>query len=393
MKRYIKIIIAVLLLIVILVFTFFEIKDVPNVKNGDSFDIEKKDLGGLKLFYGMLMTYYGEDRVSYMKEDEFSYLEGKTNTLLVVLDNVVDLDSLTKIQLSDFVSSGNEVLLIANVYEVEGHKCLYTETNYFKHDTLFNLNWVNGDSMTYKPYLADASAMPYSRIKHFENDTDTDYETLLFRADSLSLFQKTDIDSMKLYVHCAPMLFQNRSAMSGMYRENFTKTFSHFDSDMVVMHQFKNTNLRVGSNKDSVLQYILSQRPLKYAYYLTLLTGLLYVFFSSKRKQREIPIEEKSKNTSLDYVETASSLFMAQNQNRKLVKHMRRNFLFKVRSSYFLNSDDPLFVEKLSKKSKYPEEEIKSIIHQLNLADNHEFNDDQLVRLFNDINSFDKNRK
>lgn len=84
---------------------------------------------------------------------------------------------------------------------------------------------------------------------------------------------------------------------------------------------------------------------------------------------------------------------MAQNQNAKLVRHMKRNFIYKAKSAYFLNPEDPRFVEKLAKKSKCSIDQINSIMRQLNLADTHDFNDDQLIRLYNDINSFNKNRK
>ncbi len=370
----------------------FEIKDVPKVEDRNSYNIESKDLGGLQLFYGMLEQHYGGENVTHYKEDDFSYLNEQSGSLLVVVDKTIVLDSVLQSELALLAAKGNEILLIANEYEVDGYKNLSTGLGFYEHDTVFNLNWIGEDTLIYEPYLSESSLVPYSSIYHFENDTLGNFEPLLTRNDDYVLFQVGKVNDFKVYLHSAPMLFQNKSAMSGAYLQNFGETFDLFSSEKVVVHQFKNTYLRVGASKDSVLQYVLAQPPLKYAYYLTLLSGLVYVLFSSKRKQKEVPIEELSKNTSLDYVETASSLFMTQNQNAKLIKHMRRNFYYKVKSAYFLNIDDPMFEEKLARKSKYPLEEISSIIRQLKLADTHPFNDDQLMRLYSDINSFDKNR-
>ena len=132
---------------------------------------------------------------------------------------------------------------------------------------------------------------------------------------------------------------------------------------------------------------------LKYAYYLTLLLSLLFVFFASKRKQKEIPVLETSKNTSLEYIKTTSALFMAQGQNEKLVNHIKRNFYYKVKTAYYLDKSNPEFAELLAKKSRIPLDQIRNIIKQLNIVDNYAFNDDQLIRLYKDIDSFEKNRK
>lgn len=394
MKRYVKIILAILLLIIILMSVLFELRDVPKVKDNNSYSIESKDLGGLQLFYGMLQEFYGAEKVTHYKEDDFSYLQERSgSSLLVVIDKTIVLDSILQNVLSEYAARGYEVLLIADEYQVEDYRSLSTELGLYAHDTIFDLVWKDTDTLVYKPALSESSMIPYSSIHHFRKDSSGRFEPLLTRGDDYVLFQVGKIADYQVYLHSAPMLFQNRSALSGAFLQNFLMTFRLFENDNVIVHQFDNAFLRVGSNKDSVLQYILGQPSLKYAYYLTLLSGLVYVLFSSKRKQKVIPIEELSKNTSLDYVETASSIFMAQNQNNKLVKHMRRNFYFKIKSMYFLNQDDPLLEEKLARKSKYPKEEISKIIKQFDLAGTHSFNDDQLMRLYNDINSFDKNRK
>ena len=392
MKRYFIIILAIVLLIIILIFTFFKIETVPDVKNEYSYSIKKKDLDGLQLFYDMLNVYFGDVSMAYVEADDFSCLEGREKTLLIGIQRSISLDSTLLSQLSDFVSRGNEVLMIGSSFDLEGYEHISTENGFFSNDTLFQLIWEDGDRLQYQPFR-EGRINPYVPISHFEEDYTGALEPLLFRKDSLNVFSKATINSQSICIHSAPLLFQNRSSESTSYLANFNKTFQYFNSERVILHQFKLTNIRASTNQESILKYILSQRALKYAYYLTLLCGLLYVIFSSKRKQRQIPIIEESKNTSLDYIETASSLFMAQNQNEKLVKHMRRNFIYKVKSAYFLNPDDPLFSEKLAKKSRCPIDLINSIMNQLNLSDTHSFNDDQLIRLYSDINTFNQNRK
>jgi len=257
------------------------------------------------------------------------------------------------------------------------------------------------DSTTYdlhpheedNPFINDIY-LSYLRISNPDTiGSSVKYEELLHVRDSLAIFRRVLVNDKTYHLHSAPSLFINKGALSTAYLENFNKTMDVFTSHSVVMHKSKKQNLNTGLNQDSQLQYILSQRPLKYAYYLTILMGLLFVYFFAKRRQKAIPILETRKNTSLEYIETMSALFMAQDQNEKLVNHMKTNFYHKIKTAYFLNANDPKLAEKLSKKSKIPKAQIDSILKQLNIVNNYAFNDDQLIRLYNDINSFDKNRK
>ena len=394
MKKVGLIVLASLLLFALLLVMVFERKDVRKARRGNSYSIERTDLGGLKLFNGMLQEYFGHENVRYEKDSDFLYLENSENTLLIVIYEEIAVDTVQLSQLSDFIDRGNEVLLISNYFDMMGFADLTTRLLPDARDSVFQFVWEDQDTMTYVPYIGFNDIYYHSSIYSIRRDS-TRFKSILETENGYPLFGEVEMNDQKFYLHSAPILFQNRSSQSTSYNVNFSKTFQFFESDSVVLHKLeylfgdRNDSLQ----DESVLQYILGQRALKYAYYLTWLLGILYVFFAAKRKQREIPIREESKNTSLDYIETTSDLFMAQNQNEKLVKHLRTNFFYKVKTAYFLHADDPQFEEKLAKKSKYPIEEIRTILKQLALVEAHSFNDDQLNRLFNDINSFDKNRK
>ena len=111
-----------------------------------------------------------------------------------------------------------------------------------------------------------------------------------------------------------------------------------------------------------------------------------------KRKQNAIPILSKNENTSLEYVSTLSYLFKSQNQNDKLIHHMKDIFANTVRKKYFIDYNDPDFAIKLSKKSKIPVGEIDIIVRGFNNAENHfKFTDDQLERINSRLDTFYKN--
>lgn len=404
MKRTFKIIASIIALVLLLIFIFFEIKDVPDVKVGSSYEVEKKDTGGLWVFYRMLKAQYGAEQTELMISDDVDFLEDRENSLLIMVSSSFSVDTVTAESLLNFITSGNELLVISEKFYLPDHYSweLLLETSY-RSDSTFQLKWA--DSLSYVHEHLAISDFPdiLKRVSYFDDregsssvtfrDTLVGFENLLYLQDSLPIFRKLQLCSESMYFHSAPCLFTNEGTASKHYLQNFNKTFEEFTSENVILHKYRRTNINAGTNEDSLIKYILSQRPLKYAYYLTILMAVVYAFFASKRKQKEIEVIEQSRNTSLEYINTMSALFMAQGQNEKLVSHMRKNFFHKVKMAYFLNVDDPQFAEKLSKKSKVPIEKINSIIKQFSVVDSYTFNDDQLIRLYTDVNSFHQIRK
>lgn len=403
MNRTIKIFLSILALFVLLILFFFRIADVPDIESGGNYDPTKKEMEGLWLFHQLLEETYGEEDVEWVRSDELNYLEEKSNTLLVMVRNNIGMDSSMRDAIRDFTFRGNEVLMAGKDFNLQTFDWYRDVGTGIHHDTVFSLGWLDGTTFTHRPYIMDSTFMIKRGIHYFYRnegadtlDSDynvpvSDFSDLAMIEDSLSFFRRMGgIDSL-MYIHAVPELFVNISSKSDAFFTHFNQTFSHFSSDKVILHTFIRNNILAGTNQDSFLKYILSQKALKYAYYLLILLCLTYVFFSSKRKQKSIPIVPPVKNTSLEYIHTISNLFKAQDQNEKLVPHMKRVFYHDIRKKYFLDPEHSDFTIKLSRKSKVPVETVESIINQLKIADHYSYNDDQLIRLYNDIHSFKKN--
>ncbi|MFZ4786107.1 MAG: hypothetical protein ACOYLH_11565, partial [Flavobacteriales bacterium] len=80
-----------------------------------------------------------------------------------------------------------------------------------------------------------------------------------------------------------------------------------------------NESLGKGDRNEGPLEWILSEPMLRKGWYVLLLAVVLYMIFGVKRKQRIIPVIEKKQNTSIEYAEVISQLFMEQSDHSKLV--------------------------------------------------------------------------
>lgn len=67
------------------------------------------------------------------------------------------------------------------------------------------------------------------------------------------------------------------------------------------------------------LAEILKIPGLRWAYWISLFTILLFMGFHSKRRQRIIPVEEELKNSSVEYVETMGNLYYNQASIKSIV--------------------------------------------------------------------------
>lgn len=117
---------------------------------------------------------------------------------------------------------------------------------------------------------------------------------------------------------------------------------------------------------ESPLYFILQKKPLRWAWYLTLLGIIIYAFFYAKRRQNIIPIIEPKENNSLKYVETIGQLYFHEEEHIEIANEMRLQFMNYIRRKYYIKTTetDEAFFKQLSLKSAIEEENIKLIFDE-----------------------------
>jgi len=391
-----QILLAVVALVIMLTLVFFEIKDVPKIKWESKIDLNSKSAGGFYLFKSLLDTKY--DSVTVTKSDSLILEEDQEeSTLLIYLTNKIRLDDSTLHHLKEYIKRGNNALLLSSSIHLRNYN-IKTIGKYSHMDTSSMLTWNDSTEFQYKKYWSNLEypkKVTFSLIDQMADSLKIyDYKNLMTTQDTteetFAILRSYKFGEGQLVIHSMPELFHNLSSLQNFYLDNFEKTFDLFDSNSVRIHQHKRANILAGRNEDSPIQYILSEKSLKAGYYLLIFTALLYALFASKRKQKSIPTLPENKNTSLTYVKTMSELYKAQDQNEKLVPHMEKIFTNKIKNKYYLDPKSEDYPMLLSLKSKIPIEDINKILLKFESAKSHDFSDDQIINLHNDIISFHK---
>ena len=375
------IILCISLLLVLLGFLFFEIRNIPDVKWQEKFDYEDKEPLGLFVFKELVTRYFEGVDSEVLKE----YKDTTANNGLYFYRHNpysnLDVDSLLGI-----IDKGNDVFIFSDLIPYDLNDTIdnyYTSEYQFSGTVKFNFT---NDSLAFDSILIyqflNKEFKPFSRNYQLmsSNYDYSDNKHLVSVNDSLLLLVKIPFEKGNLYFHVLPQLFNNYSYRQSQMFDYTEKILSLFDPEYVV---FLNRLTRIEhASSEHPLQFIMSSPPLKTAYYLFVLGLFLYAVFGGKRKQKSIPITDKNENTSLEYIETVSQLFYQQDQHEKLVAHMKSIFYHKMEQKYFIKKDNPGYLEILTKKSKIPKADLQYILDRFrNLDDNYSFRGDQLVSL------------
>lgn len=375
------ILLCIALLILLLGFLFFEIRNIPDVKWQEKYDYEDKEPMGLFVFKEVVTRYFEDIDSEIQKE----YKDTTANNGLYFYGQQpyrsLNIDSIMNI-----IDKGNDVFIFSEFipYDLNDTIDNYYTSEYQFSDTV-RFNFTN-DSLAFDSTLiyqfVDEEFTPssenYQLLSPSYNYSDNNH--LVAANDSLMILVSIPFENGNLYYHVLPQMFFNYSYRQPQMFEYTEKVLSHFDPEYIV---FLNSLTSIErSSTEHPLQFIMSAPPLKTAYYLFLIGLFLYAVFGGKRKQKSIPITDKNENTSLEYIETVSQLFYQQDQHEKLVAHMKNVFLHKMEQKYFIKKDHPEYLDILTKKSKIPKSDLQYILDRFrNLDENYAFRGDQLVSL------------
>lgn len=108
--------------------------------------------------------------------------------------------------------------------------------------------------------------------------------------------------------------------------------------------------MKLSGQQESPFRYFLSQRPLRWALYLTLLVLVLFVIFTARRRQRVIPVVRKPENKNLEFTELIGTLYYQKKNHADLVSKKFVYFAEHLRRSYQIDVEDDRDDEALARQ-------------------------------------------
>lgn len=195
-----------------------------------------------------------------------------------------------------------------------------------------------------------------------------------------------------IFLHFAPLAFSNFFLLHKNNKMYYDLALSYMSPALTEIKWDEYYRYPRTSNFSS-LRYIMNNRSLRWAFWLVLLLfGIVYLV-ESKRRQRMIPVRPIQKNSSLDFVKTIGRLYAQRRDNGNLASKMSIHFLDYVRNRYNISTMvlDEDFVHRLSYKSGFDKQELKSLVESIQtLSNDPELEDDALLNFNKQIEAFYK---
>lgn len=366
----------------------------------ETYDISSKEPYGAYVFYELLKNTRAEDDFELVEDSlkNVSPWQNKIdNTNYVLLGAAMYLDSASQEALLNYVDRGNNAFISSKTIPLE----LFTEiynincTDYalidyaFIQDSTAQFNFLDdklrADSNFRFDYYKRFAPTPYNWNYIDPNliCNDLRIKQLGKMNDFYPNYLEIQYGDGKFFLHTTPMAFSNFSLNKEKniaYAEN---ALAYLNDGKIFYDDYNKISEGVGRRrnrsldlfskrtfkKENELSYILSQPALRWAWYLTLALVLLYLIFRAKREQRIIPVLEKNKNTSLEFIESISQLYYQKGDHKKLAKQMMQQWLRFVRDKYRIPSTklDQDFVKRVATKSEIPDTTINGILSKYDI--------------------------
>ena len=229
--------------------------------------------------------------------------------------------------------------------------------------------------------------------------------------DTLVNYFKIKYGDGHFYFHTNPIAFSNIQLLKTPAVDYASLVFSHLPPGDIYWDRIsrlplgiarsldrnnRDGNMDRGLNSEGPLSYILSQPPLAWAWYTALTTAALFLIFRSRRKQRIIPVLEKNKNSSLEFINTIGRIYYQQGDHRKICLKKMTLFLSFIRDRYYLNTNerDSDFFNRLAAKSEIPTSVIDQIfLYHKNIDSSNFVSEQTLIDFHLEMDKFYKNCK
>ena len=301
-------------------------------------------------------------------------------------------------QLLNFAKKGNFVFIICKSLSYDASLFFgFDDYDLLEEDDFVSEEGDNLGVQLVSPRFNDVRTYLYpgKRYAGYFKKVDTSFTTVLGknRSGYPNFIQfKTGIGG--IFIHTAPLAFSNYFILHKNNLAYFQQALSVIPGtvEKVLWNEYYLIK-RYDQPKSEPgwLSVLLKYEAFRWALLTAMATLFFYVLLEMRRKQRIIPVVEKVKNDSLDFVQTIGRLYYDKKDHTDLAKKMGVYFLDDIRNRYKLSADtlDEGFINALHVKTGYDIHKIKNILDFIqHIERNDLINEQELADFHNQLESF-----
>lgn len=323
----------------------------------------------------------------------------------IIINNIFDPDTLDTRELLEFIANGNNAFISANYF-----KGKFADTLKLKTDNNFSFeNITKSDSLIFSsvykpkdtikinftnPILQDSAYIYTKGIEGtYFNSFDTINSVALgYNEQEKVNFLKVKIGKGQLFIHTVPEAFSNYNFV-GPNNGYVYKTLSYLPDQATTWDEY----YKAGNDKsDSPLRVIFNNPLLLKAYYLLILSIILFIIFGAKRKQRVIPVIEPYRNTTLQFIDIVGTLYYQTGNHKNIAEKKIIYFLEYIRTTFQTKTItyDDNFIQRIAHLSGIDQEQVHTLFYYFSdISTKQTVMQEELLKLNTMIENFHKQSK
>lgn len=266
------------------------------------------------------------------------------------------------------VEAGGNVFIAAQYFENAFGDTLKLETRdyFYNSEDLGFVNKQDSASLTFtNPLFPNTYIFPRENTNNYFSSYDSIHATILANNDfDLPVLLRVPWGKGNIILSSTPLVFSNIYLLHDNHPEFVEVMLSYLPKQDIQWTAFYQIGrLEIGTP----LRFILTSEPLRWAYYITILSLILFMIFEAKRKQRIIPIIKPLQNTTLEFVGAIGNLYY-QNNEHKSIAEKKINFLLEhIRTKYWMSTVkiDDSFIYSLARKAGKSEPDVRDLFKKI----------------------------
>jgi hypothetical protein len=299
--------------------------------------------------------------------------------------------------LLDFVYRGNTAFISSENFDDSLMNKLYCKETYKYVDPSYeNLQQASTKYTDKIALYKDSFSYFYLPFTHYFDSINSSYARVVgYNKDGKTNMFAFLWGKGRFYFQCEPRAFSNYFLLSNnnyKYMQQALQMLPAAPENIYWDNFYAKRNYASTGNSDgSTLSEIFKHPPLKAAFWIIIALLLLYILFNSKRRQRIVPIENPSENTSIAFAEAIAGLYLSKKDNKVIADKIITYFNEQVRTKYFLNINvnDSSYADVLSRKSGASYETTKELSNTIiNINASIKVSDEQLLSLNGQMERF-----
>jgi hypothetical protein len=344
---------------------------------------------GTKILYDRLPDIFPGAKVKNYREPMYNVLNdhGVTNATYIIICDYASITTPDFDKMIPFIKQGNDVFISSTSFgdTLTNKFKLQTDINYEVTNQPDTIHFTNSGLDPLKEYIIEKEL----REEHFSDFDTTKAISLAQNNRKQSTFIKFNMGKGSLYLSTDPRLFTNYSLLKPEGAEYAAKALSYLKNrKTIIWDEYYN----VGRDGEvSEFRLLFSKEPLRWAYYISLISVIVYVLYQMKRRQRIIPVITPLENSTLGFVTVVGQVYYERRDNSNIAQKKVTYLLEYIRQKYRLQTNklDQDFTATLSGRVDMSIDEARELVNIINyVLSKASVSDQELIRANHLIEQF-----